>query len=132
MQIRRLGMSLMEVSAAIVLLGALATVVMQALEWTLVERREAQRRETAMVEAANAMERLAAEKWESLAPHASAAEPLSAVAKETLPGGRLTTEVTAAGDNPAARRIVVEVHWLNRAGEEDKPVRLTTWIHERK
>jgi prepilin-type N-terminal cleavage/methylation domain-containing protein len=132
MQIRRHGLSLMEVSAAIVLLGALATVVIQALEWTLVERREAQRREIAMVEAANAMERLAAAKWESLAPHASAEESLSAIATEMLPSGRLTTEVTAAGESPAARRIVVEVHWLNRAGEEGKPVRLTTWIYERK
>ncbi len=128
----RRGMSLMEVSTAIVLLGALATVVMQALEWTLVERRETDRREVAMLEAANAMERLAATKWESLSPRESAEKPLSAVAKQMLPSGRLTTEIKAAGDDPAARRLVVEVHWLNRAGEEARPVRLTTWVHERK
>ncbi len=81
----RHGLSLIEVSAAIVLLGALATIVMQALEWTLVERREAERREIALVEAGNAMERLAAAKWESLAPRASAEEPLSAIAKDMLP-----------------------------------------------
>jgi prepilin-type N-terminal cleavage/methylation domain-containing protein len=130
MQIKRRGLSLIEVSAAIVLLGALATIVMQSLEWTLVERREAERREIALVEAGNAMERLAAANWESLAPRASAEEPLSAIAKEMLPGGRLTTEVKAAGDDPAARRIVVEVRWLNRAGETDQPVRLTTWVYK--
>ncbi len=78
-------MSLIEVSAAIVLLGALATVVVQALEWTLVERREAERREVAMIEAANVMERLAATKWESLSPRESTEEPLSAVAKQIAP-----------------------------------------------
>jgi Tfp pilus assembly protein PilE len=125
-------MSLIEVSAAIVLLGALATVVMQALEWTLVERREAERREVAMLEAANAMERLSVAKWESLSPRESTEEPLSAIAKQSLPSGRLTTEVKAAGDDPAARRLIVEVHWLNRAGEEDMPVRLTTWVYEKR
>jgi prepilin-type N-terminal cleavage/methylation domain-containing protein len=132
MQKKRNGMSLIEVSAAIVLLGALAMIVMQALEWTLVERREAERREVAMLEAANAMERLASTKWELLSLSPSAEQPLSAVAKELLPDGRLTTEVKAAGNDPAARRLVVEVHWRNRAGEENQPVRLTTWVHERK
>jgi hypothetical protein len=85
-----------------------------------------------MLEAANAMERLAATKWDSLSPRESVEEPLSAVAKQMLPSGRLTTEIKAARDDPAARRLVVEVHWLNRAGEEVSPVRLTTWVHERK
>ena len=84
-----------------------------------------------MIEAANVMERLAATKWESLSPRESSEEPLSAIAKQSLPSGRLTTEVKAAGDDPAARRLIVEVHWLNRAGEEDKPVRLTTWVYEK-
>jgi Tfp pilus assembly protein PilE len=123
-------MTFVEVAAAIMLLGVLATVVTQCAAWTAGERRAAERREIALFEAANVMERLASEDWESLAPKAAAEDPLSTAAKEMLPGGRLTTEIQLIGDNPAAKRIVVEVQWLNRAGESESPVRLVTWRYQ--
>ncbi|HEV3418568.1 MAG TPA: prepilin-type N-terminal cleavage/methylation domain-containing protein, partial [Pirellulales bacterium] len=67
LSVRRNGMSFLEVSVAIMLLGALATVVTQCAAWTAGERRAAERREIALFEAANAMERLASADWDSLA-----------------------------------------------------------------
>ena len=128
MKNRRRGVGLIEVAAAIVLLTALATLVAQIVGWSAAERRASQRREIAVAEAANAMERLAASDAQSLKPHAMTEIPLSPTAKEMLPSGKLTSEIEDARDPPDGKRIVVEVRWLNQADETELPVRLATWV----
>jgi Tfp pilus assembly protein PilE len=130
MTIRRQGVFLIEVAAALVLLGALAAIVAQTVAWSAAERRASERREIALSEAANAMERLAATDWESLAPEAATEEALSAAAKQMLPGGRITREIQATTGSPPAKRIAVEVQYRNQAGEAEAPVRLTTWVYK--
>src|SRR5947209_7289542 len=85
MTIRRHGVFLIEVAAALMLLGALAAIVAETVAWSAAERRASERREIALAEAANAMERLAATDWESLAPGAATEGTLSPAAKQMLP-----------------------------------------------
>lgn len=124
----RRGLGLIEIAAALVLLSALATLVVQIVAWSAAEHRSTQRREIAIAEAANAMERLAASDAQSLKPHATTEIPLSPTAEAMLPRGKLTSEIAEAKDSPDDKRIVVEVNWLNQAGEPESPVRLVTWV----
>ena len=130
MTIRREGVFLIEVAAALVLLGALAAIVAQTVAWSAAERRASERREMALAEAANAIERLAAADWDSLAPEAATEETLSPVAKQMLPRGRITHEIQATTGSPPAKRIAIEVLYRNPAGEAEAPVRLTTWVYK--
>jgi Tfp pilus assembly protein PilE len=128
MKDRRRGVGLIEVTAAIVLLAALTTLVAQIVAWSAAERRASLRREIALAEAANTMERLAASDSQSLKPHAATEMPLSQTAIEMLPSGRLTSEIQAAAGSSDGKRVVIEVSWLNQAGEQEMPVRLVTWV----
>lgn len=126
---RRNGMALAEVAAATILLAALGAFVAETVAWSAAEQRATQRREIALSEAANAMERTSIAGWAALEPKPSTEMALSPLAKRMLPGGRIIREVTDADGEPAARRIVIEVSWLNQAGERERPVRLTTWVY---
>ena len=110
------------------LFSALATLVAQIVAWSAVERRSTQRREIALAEAANAMERLAAGDSQLLKSHPTTEIPLSPTAKEMLPSGKLTSEIQEPKDPLDGKRIVIEVSWLNQAGEPEIPVRLVTWV----
>ncbi len=128
MRNQRRGLGLIEVAAALILLSALATLVAQIVAWSAAEHRSTQRREIAVAEAANAMERLETGDSQSLKPHAMTELPLSPTAKEMLPSGKLTSEIQEAKDPPNGKRIVIELNWLNQAGEPELPVRLATWV----
>jgi hypothetical protein len=119
---------MIEVAAAIVLLAALTTLIAQIAVWSAAERRASQRREIALAEAVNALERLAASDSQSLNPHPATEVPLSGTAKEMLPSGKLTTEIQETTGSLAGKRIVIEVNWLNQAGEQAMPVILVTWV----
>jgi Tfp pilus assembly protein PilE len=131
MKHRRRGFGLIEATAALVLLAAMATLVAQIVAWSAAECRASQRRTIALVEAANAMERLAASNPQSLGAHSITEMPLSPTTKEMLPSGRLTSEIQAATGALEGKRIVIEVNWLNQAGEPEMPVRFVTWVWEK-
>ncbi len=129
MKRRRTGIGLVEVAAATMLLGALATLVLQTVAWSAVERRAIERREIALAEAANAMERASTLESSALEPQPPTEIPLSPLAKNKLPGGKITREIKSEPGSPDGRRITVAVSWLNQAGQQELPVRLTTWIY---
>ena len=55
---------------------------------------------------------------------------LSSEAKRLLPEGQI--QVTVAEDVSEAvrlKRIVIEVGWMNQAGQHVQPVRLAAWKH---
>lgn len=124
---RRYAFTLIEAAAALVLLSALATLVVQITAWSAVERRSNQRRQIALAEAANQMERLVADRL-SLKPQEASEVPLSKTAEEMLPAGKMTTEVHIAADSPDLKRVVIEVNWADQSGESSLPVRLVTWV----
>ena len=124
----RRGVSLFEIVVATVLLGAVMTVSVQLLGWAAATRESAERRQWAVQEVANLMERLASRPWSELTPEAAAAESISDSARAMLRDAELKIAVTEPASEPAAKRVAIELRWRNRAGEFDSPVRLTTWI----
>jgi len=117
----------MEVSVAGVLLATLLTICLQLLGVTASRRHSLEDRQTAVLEAANAMERLAAQPWEDLTGEMAAAMRLSDEARQSLAEGRLDVDVADAAGEPAARRITVTVGWIDRSGKPQQPVRLVAW-----
>jgi Tfp pilus assembly protein PilV len=129
---RRRGVSILELSVAIILAGVLLTGIGQLLAVVAAQQREGERRLAAMHEAANQMERLAAIPWAELTAEAAAELQLSEEAAAALPGGTLEARVTdlEASDEeyaPAGRRVEVAISWRNPAGREVDPVRLVAW-----
>lgn len=127
----RRGFTLLEVSVSGAMLVVLMVVTVQVLGWVAVERRAADRRQVAALEAANVMERLASQPWEDLTAERTAEMKLSTQARDVLPEGELKLEIQNESGQPEARRILIEVHWKGQASQPVAPVRLTSWIYRR-
>jgi hypothetical protein len=127
----RRGLTTIEMVMATLVLGVAMTLTVQILGWVVRERRGADRRAIAVQEAANAMERLAAQPWDQLTPEAARAEPLSSEALRALPGAELNVMVSAEADKPGLKRIGVQLRWRGRASVYEAPVRLTSWVARR-
>lgn len=124
---QRSGFTLMEILASCLLLAALLTLCVQLVGASTTQRKAAALRETALLEAANAMERMVAGSWDSLTSEAAGQAALSPEAAESLPGGKLAVEIEPVEDDPAARRIAVEVRWEPAPGRAPERVRLVAW-----
>jgi len=118
--------------AALMLMVAL-TLITKVVGAVAAERRGWDRREVALAEVGNLIERLAARPYEELTPESVKGLALGPEAGRTLPGAELSAKVE---DEPAgkvdARRVSVRLRWRNRSGEWDAPVELTTWAFRRK
>jgi Tfp pilus assembly protein PilE len=125
------GLTTIEMVMATLVLGVAMTLTVQILGWVMRERRGADRRAIAVQEAANAMERLAAQPWDQLTPEAAQSEPLSPAALQALPGAELNVTVAAEADKPGLKRIGVQLRWRGRSSAYEAPVRLTSWVARR-
>jgi hypothetical protein len=132
----RRGSLLVEVAMATVLLMIAMALTVKVLGWVAVERRACERRERALIEVANVMERITAYPFEQVTPELAGKMTMSPATGQMLPGAELTAEVTEnAGDleaRPSAKRIAIRLRWRDRSGEWDSPVRLTSWIAARR
>lgn len=131
---RRRGSLLAETAMSGVMLIIAMGLVAQVVAAVANQRRSWDRRQTAVFEAANLMERLTARPFEALTTEGAKDLTLSDEAKRTLPEGRVQVEITdgdpVGGDG--SKRVFMQIQWRNRAGDWDAPVRLTTWVHRRK
>ena len=71
------------------------------------------------------MDRIFSRTWEETTGEALADMSLSEAVRDLLPEGRLRIVVTT--DDDQTRQIVVEIDWLDRAGQRVDPVRLVAW-----
>ena len=106
-------------------------VAVQMLGWVASERRAADRRQWAVQEAANVMERLAAQPWERLTSEQAAAVELSATARQVLPDAQLEVNVVNEPEQPTAKRLLVAVQWQRRPGQPVARVALVSWVYRR-
>ncbi|MCA9103111.1 MAG: hypothetical protein KDA63_18270 [Planctomycetales bacterium] len=131
----RRAVTMLEVISALAVLGALTVVCAQMLTLLRGQRTVAVRRQVALVEVQNALERLVRATTEQGDRHNQREEQsLAPPVAELLPHGRIVTRVEpmdAAGRVPAGRRLTVEIHWQLASGEPAAPVRLTTWLYAR-
>jgi hypothetical protein len=123
---RRRGYGLLEMAIAALMLAVAMALVVQAASWLAAERRGAERRQRAVQEAANLMERLTSLPWDELTPGRAAAQTLSPATREILRDGSLTVDVSDEPGDPPARRVAIRIGWGSAA-----PVRLVAWVHRR-
>ena len=123
------GFTLLEVSVAGALLFVLMVVAVQMLGWVASERRAAVRRQWAVQEAANVMERLTAQPFERLSADQAAAIELSAATRQVLPDAQLEVNVVDEPEQPIAKRLLVAVEWRPRPDQPVARVAITSWMY---
>jgi hypothetical protein len=130
----RRGSLLAEVAISSIMLVIVMGMTVKILGWVALQRRAAERREQAALEAANMMERLAARPFDQLTPALASQCALPARTVEFLPGAELKVDITETRPGPdrLAKRIAIQVGWRNSAGEPVAPLRLTSWIEHRR
>jgi hypothetical protein len=128
---RRRGFGMIEMAISGLLIAAAMAVTVQVVGWVATDRRSVARRERAVVEASNLMERIAARSFDEMTPESLAAFGLPEAARDSLPGSVLEVKVADGADAPARKRITVEIRWRDRSGQAESPVRLVAWSYRR-
>jgi hypothetical protein len=114
-----------------VLLAIAMAIVAQTAGWLAAERRGAQRRQRALQEAANLMERLSSSPWDELTPELARAQVLSPGTKATLRDGTLEVSIDPEPADPPAKRVTIKILWGDRSAGLVAPVQLVAWVHRR-
>ena len=127
-RLRRSGFTLIELAGAAAVLSVAIAITVQLLGWVAAERREAARRQWALREADNLLERVSAWQWDQVTTERLAAAPAAKRIRSALPDGRLAVAVV---ENGGAKRIAIAVRWKGRHGLEQAPVRLSAWVQKR-
>jgi hypothetical protein len=128
---RRPGFGLIELAITGVLIAAAMATTLQVVGWVALDRRAVERRERAVLEASNLMERIAARPWDELKTEALSLLKLSETASRFLPGSTLELKVEPTEEAPARKKLTVEVRWRDRSGRPEAPVRLVAWAYRR-
>jgi hypothetical protein len=127
----RRGSFLAELAISAAMLVVAMALTVKVLGWVGAQRRAWERRQVAVTETANLMERLSAWPFEGVTPSSTRALPLSPRARQSLPGAELKVDVREndAAGGAGSKRLSVQLRWHNRSGEWDAPVQLTSWIY---
>jgi type II secretory pathway pseudopilin PulG len=129
--IPRSGVTMLELVAAIALFSTVTVLVVPVLGRVATVRDEAAAHETAVLEAANLMERLAklsARRELTNADLESLA--LSDATGNSLVSPQLDVTLGEPEGEPASRRLTVAVSWENSAGQRGAPVTVTRYLYE--
>jgi prepilin-type N-terminal cleavage/methylation domain-containing protein len=127
----RRGFGLVELSIATLLLAVAMAIVVQVAGWLAAERRGAERRQRAIQEAANLMERLTSRPWDELTPDLARSQALSPATAAVLRNGVLQVAIVPEAGKPTTKRIAIRLGWGDPAGGGPAPVRLVAWVHRR-
>lgn len=126
----RPGATLIEVTVALVILAAAMLALAQMVALAARQRRLTEARRLAMEEVANQAERVAALPWDKVQPDEFTGWEPSAGLTSALPAAECKANVTPEPGPPAARRVRLEIHWTDAAGQAAPPVGLTLWKFE--
>lgn len=122
------GFTLAELMIALGLLAAAGAVMAPLIVAVAAQRQAAEERQLGLILAENRLDGLLTKSWNELMP--AAAETFSATNTDSLPVSLTDLqERIAIIDRPddAARQVVVELRWKNRAGDFTTPVRIAGW-----
>ncbi|MEK6235394.1 MAG: prepilin-type N-terminal cleavage/methylation domain-containing protein [Planctomycetales bacterium] len=125
----RRGFTLLELTVAMVVLGAAAALVLQLALWTKVSLRQTQTRQWARREVSQHLESLASLPWNEITPKTAATIEPSAAMRRLAPDAELTAEVLSEDKPFSRKRIVVRLRWRDRAGNWNHPLRLVAWAY---
>ena len=129
---RRGGYTMVELAVSVLVLVAAMGISVRVVGWVGAERRSADRRQWALQEVANVMERVSAEPFDRVTPAKARAIASGSDAAGRLPGGSWEVAVDDERDSPVpARRVSVRLRWKDRSGGWEAPARLTAWVFRR-
>jgi hypothetical protein len=117
----------LEVSVAILVVATAMVAASQLLAVAAKQQRALDRRVLATREAANLMEHVMARPWNELTEERVASLSLSSEAKRRLPGCQATIKVTTDEQALKAKQVVVQIDWLDGAGQRVQGVQLAAW-----
>ena len=122
---------MVEAGLAILSLGIAMTLTLKVASWIGHENREGDRRQRAILEVSNLMERLSALPFDQLDQKTVASLTLSPATARALPNSKLA--ISLAQDDPVggsgSKRIDVMLRWRDTADAWTGPVTLSSWIH---
>ena len=121
----RRGTSVLEAVTALVLLGAMTMLAVQAAGMAAAQRRGSRQHAVALQEAANILERLGTMPWKEITAEKAAEIKLSEEADVQSCDATATVTVEAIDESPAAKRITVTIAW--GVAEKSRKVSLSRW-----
>jgi prepilin-type N-terminal cleavage/methylation domain-containing protein len=123
------GYTLLETTIALAILAAAFVLVAQVLATCARQRQAAEQLLVAQLEAANAVERIAALPFDQVSAAKLGELTLSKAAQAALPEGKLTTTLDESTDGIRQKRVLAQVAWT--AGvDQPRTVTLTTWRYD--
>jgi len=126
----RAGISVLEVSMALLILSFAVGGLLQILTVAASQRRTTEVRRLALEEIANQAEQIALIPWGELTEASLGALKPSEQLLAAAPSARLSVTQVADAGPPVAKRIHLEVQWTSPAGDPVQPVQLTVWRHQ--
>jgi prepilin-type N-terminal cleavage/methylation domain-containing protein len=126
--VRRKGFTIVEMVVALFVLGVAMALTARMLSASGRQRDALESQTIALIEAGNLMESIAAEEWEAITPNLAASLVLSSAAVQNLTDPRWEIDVRQATE-PVAKRVTIRLHWGDRTGQPNPPVRLTAWMY---
>ncbi|MCA9004410.1 MAG: hypothetical protein KDA70_03980 [Planctomycetaceae bacterium] len=118
----------MEMMVAGVLLMTVSMIVVPAIYWVHRERRQTERRQIAIVEVENLMERTVALPFDEVRQSTVDKFALSESAVRQLPDASLQIKISNADDVKQMKKIQIQLDWKNQQGIREMPVNLTSWV----
>lgn len=126
---RSRGFTIVELIAALILLGVVFTTSISMLIVVARERRGAEQRQFARQHAANLLERHSARGWSELAPGMQTLAPASTELQSLLPDLDQRVEVTELKQEFNSKLLTVTIRWRNLHGQPVAPVQLSAWVY---
>ena len=126
---QRGGMSVIEVTTALLIVGFAMMGLAQMLSISAEQRRTTEARRLAVLEVANQAERIALLSWSETTAEKLGQIALSDELRAFVPSAKVSITLADEAGPPAARRIDIRAEW-DAAGETAEPVRLSLWKHE--
>jgi prepilin-type N-terminal cleavage/methylation domain-containing protein len=131
------GLTLLEVAISVVVLGIVSTTVAEVLQWSVAQHRAAERKRCALEIATTILDEFTVRDWSAITAADAAKINLSVVAAQTLRDPHLVVQVNAeksagksddAGKGLDAKRVSVEITWINSGSPQTDRVQLSTWV----
>ena len=128
---KRRGLTLVETTAALGVLGSAAVLAAQLGVWCLIERARTNNRLAVMDATANIIEAARAQSWSDLTPEWAAGQRLPESLTVRLVDGTLSVRVTPEPDRPHVKRVSVEIQWEHKPSVPAQSVALVGLFAER-
>jgi prepilin-type N-terminal cleavage/methylation domain-containing protein len=137
----RSGFTLIEAAISIAVLGVVSTTVVEVIQWSAAQHRQAERKRCALEAATTILDEFTLRDWSTVTQKNAAKMRLSVETIQALGDPQmslLVKEETEEGAKESGGRkglrgkcVSVEISWANRASPKNDRVHLATWVFAR-